>query len=1322
MSRYTRSGIRRAGDDYQDAVALQRMVEFLEHPDRFTWIEVEADDAGHLDDVKAVDSQNRYYLTQVKFSAHPEKDEDTWTWEKLLAKKTKRSKSLLEKWSSSFFQLANKGEVKEASVLTNRRASGNLNYALNPNGFLELEKVTEPEVRQILLEQIGNEQNIAQFFQTFQFDLDCGNLSTIETGTYKRFLRLSGNKKGWLNLKEELRRWVREPNPSGKITHQDILKAALLDAPSSESYLHYQTWLKDKSSTFSVPGFGITLPIDKAWIQLQVIGKEVSSSPARRESTLIEWIKTYHEWERLSEQRDRDGPSTIPAHLLINYSGNQVVVGGPGAGKSTLLRRIAHASLQEEKSVLWVRLPLLKKRYQVYGNFEDALFDTAIDSSSISGEQLKSHLPEPNILLVDGLDECDPGRADVASALLSWQKGHPNTKIILTTRPVGHEPGFLPGWQHLDVLPLSKEHVQSYAQRLLENMLPPNEATQQLDNFASHVKSNKVVSLAVRNPLLLSYVLLLTVEGLPISERRAELYNSITQIILKRSPSDRDSHVSVNESLALYILHIAGWYVLNNPTMTRSELVNHIGLILMSALGVLKFNAMEQAEEWLNFWEERRVIERLSVGQYEAVTFVHFALGEWAAATYLENLDDDSLKAWLVQNQKKPRFREVITLAAKSVNRIIPLLLDSDDGSPTASESILAAELIVESAEVQENLIVSVIEKLAGKLLSPISLIIGEAAHALLKIAPLQKNMLINLVEPLSHHESAETKAAAIRLLIECGVLVPFEAIEALLVKPHSKNHRGESLSKTLHRDRYFSSIRQDLIAYAIECLAEEPKNEKAEKKLEVFLTNNVIRSTISWGASTKLLELGYMDVYEKIFGTYLNALKEMGDFAKTIEAMKIVEVSLLTRILKATRQNPISGKGLNIKPEDMYSLGTMMSYLKFYERPAGEVWGFLQDTNDDATDAVLRAIIDVTGINPNRLAQEANNLLQQQAREEAGVKNLLFDVPRFPVKPNYAQSLHKDISADLLVKALEHPSDNIGESAVDILQNCFESSVIAEPLKTLLTNTEDKVLYRIALLADHAWKEEAAQIILDWLDGSPHPNQWFLAVLPDLEGAQTDARTFHHLFRGLSSVDGALATYAMRALKEFSDTELQPYIDILHRALEKWTEVNREDEHRHALSGKTAHTIPPSPVNDLLNVIYRLKAVAFGNLVERYQDGGYHEKQTASSLLVKMAIANDTHSDELLSLVNRGDLSSQLLAEFLKADNSILKPVKEKLLQLHKSLKPGVRRVLVESLANAQWLEIDRAIALAHKSVQDEDSFVRDAAVDTLRKLTNRE
>lgn len=69
--RYTPTGVRRAGDDYQDIIGLEQIVEWLEHPSRFLSMEVEADDAGYLDDIVISLRDGTRIFRQVKFSAHP---------------------------------------------------------------------------------------------------------------------------------------------------------------------------------------------------------------------------------------------------------------------------------------------------------------------------------------------------------------------------------------------------------------------------------------------------------------------------------------------------------------------------------------------------------------------------------------------------------------------------------------------------------------------------------------------------------------------------------------------------------------------------------------------------------------------------------------------------------------------------------------------------------------------------------------------------------------------------------------------------------------------------------------------------------------------------------------------------------------------------------------------------------------------------------------------------------------------------------------------------------------------------------------------------
>lgn len=231
-STYTRIGTIRAGVDYQDLVALNLVVQMLEHPDRYYWISVEADEAGYLDDVVALHSDGSYVASQVKFSTDPASPEDGWTWEMLL--KEKRGKqgplpSFLAKWCQSWQQLRQLGPIREAALVSNRKASPELAVTLSPFGIVDFDKIPAPEIKAEITRQLGDEDVTRAFFAEFRFYVDRPNLEDLEEAIRRRFHALGGTDQGWFALKDEMRTWVRDrtqPPPDGKITLNIARRAA----------------------------------------------------------------------------------------------------------------------------------------------------------------------------------------------------------------------------------------------------------------------------------------------------------------------------------------------------------------------------------------------------------------------------------------------------------------------------------------------------------------------------------------------------------------------------------------------------------------------------------------------------------------------------------------------------------------------------------------------------------------------------------------------------------------------------------------------------------------------------------------------------------------------------------------------------------------------------------------------------------------------------------------------------------------------------------------------------------------------------------------
>lgn len=231
-STHTRTGSRRSGDDYQDVMALEVMIEMLEHPDRYEWIQVEADDYGALDDIVALRVDGSFVVKQIKFAVNTE--EDTLDWDYLLTqKKGKKDNllpSLLQKWSSSIELILKDKNLHEASLISNRRASIQIRSLISPEGILSFDTISDLEIRKTIIEQIGNDSRARQFFANFHFYLDKPGITTYEEAVQRRFYSLGGKSEGWLNLKDSLRFWIRvrnEPPPRGLINLGHIRRDSL---------------------------------------------------------------------------------------------------------------------------------------------------------------------------------------------------------------------------------------------------------------------------------------------------------------------------------------------------------------------------------------------------------------------------------------------------------------------------------------------------------------------------------------------------------------------------------------------------------------------------------------------------------------------------------------------------------------------------------------------------------------------------------------------------------------------------------------------------------------------------------------------------------------------------------------------------------------------------------------------------------------------------------------------------------------------------------------------------------------------------------------
>jgi len=234
----TRTGPIRGGLEYQDSYAILKFVEWLEHPQRYEWMQMEFTEAGFLDDLVTASPEHGCEICQIKYSVHPEAPTSDWTWKTLLTKPGKTKQTLFEKWARSWLEFANSGQCSGKTtgyLITNKAAHGSFLEHLKAKGhsrglFVDLKKMKHkaPSRYRDALRQIGSERQLERFAANFSFIFDELELDVLKESARERLKTLGVEEHGWNSLQNEVRLWARKrdfPRPGGKILLDDIKKA-----------------------------------------------------------------------------------------------------------------------------------------------------------------------------------------------------------------------------------------------------------------------------------------------------------------------------------------------------------------------------------------------------------------------------------------------------------------------------------------------------------------------------------------------------------------------------------------------------------------------------------------------------------------------------------------------------------------------------------------------------------------------------------------------------------------------------------------------------------------------------------------------------------------------------------------------------------------------------------------------------------------------------------------------------------------------------------------------------------------------------------------
>jgi|GEM_PF-3165628 len=843
----------------------------------------------------------------------------------------------------------------------------------------------------------------------------------------------------------------------------------------------YKEWLKKTTAHFTILEFNTELSIETAWVQLHA-------------SSSKEFNKAFN------------------ADYVPDAYSQAVVMGKSGAGKSVLLQRIAHRLSGLGKQIVWVRLSQVAKYFKLGKPFAEAILIDAAENSGLEISQLKRFLANPDYLLADGLDECD---GVIAQELVNWSAGHSNTRIIVTTRPDIHNAGALPGWENVSLLALTSQDIKKSTRQLLEaQFIDERQIENQLALFEQRLEVNRTASLAAQSPLLLGFLIQLSINTIELSKHRSGLYESIIELSYNQSPPNREFKVDPDLSTAFRVIEITGWILQNSPEISEFKLVEELGKKLFDELDCKPLAAPREAQKGLDFWKERRVIECQRVGHQNVVTFAHLSLQEYAAGRYAAALTCEKQREWLAQVKQESKWHEVILFTASTgaAAQIVTYLLSLNDlDNSTLTELTLAAEASAEAETLPLELFNEVIKRLSLQLESPLSDMAFEAAEALSLLTFKVPDTIGVVAQSLSTHTQLWTRLSAMKLAIECGdSYVNSETLSKLLDDIIAKPAQAPGIRPQNRKKAYKNWYFQNQIAcQGFQLLFSKQSSLDIAKQIWSFISQSAL-SAGTHQVLTKLLsdilpeKLENKDSQEyeewsllacKLIPPNLTQMasesypKNLVRDLKQKEKTKLADRVFLETVISATDYT-IEDLLPEGKSRELVALGILLTSMGWWESPITD-WNVLSKRQDlDAIEAVLRGMIAALALDLREITLDAQWVLNKIGcfnsydldGIEAALKNkdvsdntqeygwawrqlieiTMNDEPRYFCKipkvfgePKWSRSKKGSLDTEKLICAVDHPSEIIRQNAALLLLNGAGGDEDISLVQRLLTDDQ---------------------------------------------------------------------------------------------------------------------------------------------------------------------------------------------------------------------------------------------------------------------------
>ncbi|MDF1658120.1 MAG: NACHT domain-containing protein [Verrucomicrobiales bacterium] len=1079
-------------------------------------------------------------------------------------------------------------------------------------------------------------------------------------------------------------------------------------------------WNRQSFSTFRIPLLGVEHPASLIWDELSVRDGAMETTS----TSLADELRLYREWARLGKV---DSGKTRSATEVLEDGANLVVVGGPGSGKSTLARKLVHEAVERDQTVLVASLKRIALIYRKRDTFADAVFQIGSGNAPPDARRTSDLLDELDLLILDGLDEAEPSRAEIAEEIRQWSVGHPSTRVCVTTRPIGHQPHYLSAFKTAEILPLSETRSREVITRTIEKKNLSEAESKRLnaifklgDDWPRWRESPNAFDFAKKSPLLLSFLIALAIGGKSLEGKRSELYGRIVDLFRTREvPGDDDPALSAR--MAMHLLSLLAVQSLDRPTMPLADIVGEVAGMLSQATGDPELKSAGTVESAIQFWVKRGMMEKIKVDTREFLVFVHPTFAEYAAALWLGEQPEKEIATWTKDRSRNPEAREILILAGaqKRGELVIELLLSLDEPEdPLSAETVIALEAIGEKDGTNPELVQKTSGLLETRLVSNIPLISIEAARQMVAIAPAHPDQIGPLCTELLDHDQMWTRLAAYAGLLEIETSNSVDFAKSFLSdKRWMEDGDGNERVRDLPQDG--GQLWQQTIVRAVVIVSDVDDTDEMNRLIREFVASDreVTVATIVGLEET----LGSERLRAVVAGTTWDITSGLSGLLPLFpdhKEKRFAHAKMCAKIIL----DSLESSEVIVEEDDREELtefNRLLGAIEVAEAPIPDYLNLVSENGRNSAVEVFRGLIEVLVIDRENLISDCSKALAETSADRMWERIEHLFVEDFPIRDSY--NLAEIVSPEILVRSLLHPSGCIHRWGTYLIRmSCSEIDFRPE-LEATLAEVTGSALFYVGLFAEEVWGEQAVAIIRrrsesNSLDG--------VGYLCEAYGKIRSKNKQEDDWEFLISMceHGESAVGAAKGLENLSFPATPEYGTAVRDAFTTWCGRDLSCKHcgEAVIDGvcSNCNVVAETPVASLLRELIRMELVDRKELLSLSADENRKKSEPAIAEILRHARGDEEVQSEVIEWIAKtGKEAHALLRAFVRSDVRNGFHFASELLSTLEKIDVGSRAIILAEIPHF-GLEHDTKTEALQRGLSDPAPQVRDVSVEALRLL----